>query len=295
MAVSPTWAAGWCRTHLGAEPVETRFVVSHLSEVVGLRLGGGAEVVLKRRAEANGRAQRCVTAQRLLAEDGFPCPLPLTDAIVEAGVAVHAERLVEGGEVETDDSPAAAARSAALLADHVRRLERLGVDPPLPNPEWVDWHAPPARHDGVAAPDWMGDLRRRVQAKLAGCELAAVVGHVDWEAQNMRWRDGRPLVVHDWDSLASMPEAAIAGTAAGVFASHGAPVLAPLESSAAFLDAYERARGFVFGPHEREVAWAASLWVALHNAYDELLFARPRLSFERLAAQRDDRLARACA
>ena len=109
----------------------------------------------------------------------------------------------------------------------------------------------------------------------------------------MRWEHGEPLVVHDWDSLAWLPEAAIVGTAAGVFASHGKPKLAPLASSATFLGAYQRARGAQFSREEEEIAWAASLWVALPNARDELIYDHPRLSFERLEEQRADRLARA--
>ena len=72
------------------------FCVSYLSEVVGVRLADGREVVVKRRVDESGRAGRCVTAQRLLAEQGFPCPMPLTDVIVSDGVAVHAERFLGG-------------------------------------------------------------------------------------------------------------------------------------------------------------------------------------------------------
>ncbi len=290
MDESPTWVESWCLTHLGAAPLETVFLVSHLSEVVGLRVSDGREVVLKRRPDPTGRAGRCVAAQRTLADGGFPCPPPLTDAIAEHGFATHAELLVAGGALEQDDSPAAAGRSATLLADHIRRLAAFRLAPPLPNPEWVDWVSPPARHAGADVPEWLDDARGRVRAKLAACVLTPVMGHADWEAQNMRWREGRPHVVHDWDSLAFLPEAAIAGTAAGVFASHGAPTLAPLESSAAFLETYERARERAFAAHEREIAWAASVWVALHNAYDELLYNRPRMSFERLEEQLIDRL-----
>ena len=108
---------------------------------------------------------RCVTAQRLLAEHGFPCPTPLTDAIVSDGVAVHAERFVGGGELETRDTPEAAAESARLLADLVRRLATLDLDPPLPNPEWVRWDARPERQAAVAVPAWIDDAIGRVQAK----------------------------------------------------------------------------------------------------------------------------------
>ena len=289
----PAWVDGWCDAFVGARPSEALFVVAHLSEVVGVRLQDAREVVVKRRVDESGRAQSCVTAQRLLAEGGFPCPMPVTPAVFGDGFAVHAELLVRDGELDEEDTPAAAARSAALLADLVRRLSVAEIDPPLPNPEWVRWDLPPERHAASGVPAWIEETSRRVQAKLVGSELPPVLGHADWEAQNMRWQRGKPLAVHDWDSLAFLPEAALAGTAAGVFASHGKPTLAPLASSEAFLGAYELARGARFSSRESEIAWAASLWVALHNARDELIYDRPTLSFEQLKAQRDDRLARA--
>jgi Ser/Thr protein kinase RdoA (MazF antagonist) len=219
--------------------------------------------------------------------------MPLTDVIVSEGVAVHAERFVPGGELETKDTPEAAARSGRLLADLVRRLAALDLEPPLPNPEWVRWDAVPEREAAAAVPAWIQATIRRLHAKLAGCDLPPVVGHADWEAQNIRWRHGGAHAVHDWDSLAWLPEAAIAGSAAGIFASHGEPALAPLESSEAFLQAYESERGAHFSPYETEIAWAASIWEALHNARDELTYNRPRLSYEQLKAQRVERLARA--
>jgi hypothetical protein len=294
MADLPPWVDGWCRTNLGAEPVEVLFRVSQLSEVVGVRLTDGSEVVVKRRVDEGGRAKRCVTAQRLLAEQGFPCPLPLTDVVVSEGFATHAEQFVPGGELETKDTPEVAARSGRLLADLVRRLAALDGEPPLPNPEWVRWDAMPRLEAAEAVPAWLEDATRRVQAKLAECDLSPVLGHADWQAQNMRWRDGEPLVIHDWDGLAWLPEAVIAGSAAGIFAIHGKQAtLAPLESSEAFLLAYERERGVGFSPYETEIAWAASIWEALHHARDELISNRPRLSYERLKAERVERLTRA--
>jgi Ser/Thr protein kinase RdoA (MazF antagonist) len=220
--------------------------------------------------------------------------MPLTDAIVSEGLAVHAERFLPGGELETRDTPEAAARSGRLLADLVRRLAALGLDPPLPNPEWVRWDALPEHEAAAAVPAWIEDTTRRVHAKLAGCDLPPVLGHADWEAQNIRWRHGEAHAVYDWDSLACLPEAAIAGSAAGIFAIHGEKAtLAPLESSDAFLHAYESERGVRFSPYETEIAWAASIWEALHNAYNELISGLPKLSYERLKAERAERLARA--
>jgi len=78
--------------------VAVLFCVSHLSEVVGVRLADGREVVVKRRVDESGRAGRCVTAQRLLAEQGFPCPMPLTDVIV-SGFQINGFWTLVGGTI----------------------------------------------------------------------------------------------------------------------------------------------------------------------------------------------------
>lgn len=289
----PSWVGPWCRAFLGVESAGALFIGGYLSEVVGVRLADGREVVVKRRADDSGRARICLAGQRLLAEQGFPCPMPLTDVTYQSGFAVHAEELIADGEVETEDTPEAAERSAVLLADLMDRLAAFNLDPPLPNPEWVRWDSLPERQATSKAPTWIEDTSWRVRAKLSECRLPPVLGHADWEAQNLRWFQGKPVVVHDWDSLAWLPEAVLAGSAAGVFASHDTPTLAPVESSAAFLDAYQRARGGRFSPYEHEVAWAASIVVALNNVRDELMFDHPRHSYERLKAQRVERLQRA--
>src|SRR5436853_6913267 len=151
----PPWVDAWCRSWLGAPAAEALFVVSQLSEVVGARLADGREVVLKRRVDECGRAQACVRAQRLLAIDGFPCPQPLTEPVFADGFVVHAEAFVGGGEIETDDSPAAATRSAALLAELMGRLSALDLPPPLPNPEWVRWDSLPERQAASSVPRWI--------------------------------------------------------------------------------------------------------------------------------------------
>jgi hypothetical protein len=89
-----------------------------------------------------------------------------------------------------------------------------------------------------------------------------VVGHVDWWVGDLRWLDSKLHVVHDWDSLASQPEAIICGFAASMFAeSLGHWVQANLAQSEAFLAGYERARGRVWSREERQVCWAAGLWL----------------------------------
>jgi hypothetical protein len=96
--------------------------------------------------------------------------------------------------------------------------------------------------------------------------------------------------VHDWDSLAWQPEAALAGAASGSFASAGPPMLAPIGSSAAFLVAYQDIRGRWFTAVEQEIAWAASLWMAAYNVWEGL---GGTLSSDALRVQATERLRRA--
>ncbi len=178
----------------------------------------------------------------------------------------------------------------------------VSIPPPLPNPEWVRWdHEDDAlfplnpKHDvreaTTAVPRLVLDTARRARARLRAATLTRVLGHADWEAQNLRWRGAEPHAVHDWDSLAWLPEAAIVGAACGAFASVETPKLVSVESSAAFLDGYERAAGRTFSTDERQIAWAASLWPALHNARCETLYRMPTALCSRaLDVQGEDRL-----
>ena len=297
----PDWLAGWCRPELGAAPVQVLLHVSCVSKVVALRLEDGREVVVKARPDERGRAWACVAAQDTLARRGFPCARPLSRVTPLGGLAVHAEQWRPGGEIAEGDDRAAAERSARLLARLVDAAATVAVAPPLPNPLWVRWDhpgqgpwAPDPPRDALAArralPRELEDAARRVRRRMARARLPCVLGHADWEAQNLRWRGEEPHAVHDWDSLAWLPEAALAGAASGAFASTATPTLAPPESSAAFLAAYERARGRAFTPEEREVAWGASLWPGLHNARGELLHGSPPVAATAVEVQAAARL-----
>jgi Phosphotransferase enzyme family len=294
----PDWLPGWCRGNLGSEPVGVLFQVRQVSMVFGLRLGGGREVVVKARAD-DGRAVSCVVAQARLAERGFPCARPLTPVTSAGGLAVHAEEFRPGGEVLHGDSPEVAVRCAEVFARLMSELARVTVAPPLPNPPWVRWdHTDPGLwpaidlpepRDQSAVPAYVADTADRARRRLLAAGLPCVLGHADFEAQNLRWHGRDVWAVHDWDSLAWQPEAALAGAASGAFASAGAPTLAPLESSEAFLAAYQDIRGRLFTAGEQQVAWAASLWLPAYNLWEG---ATP-LCDETLRAQAAERLRRA--
>jgi len=284
----PDWLPAWCLDHLGGEPADVLFQLQQVSMVFGLRLPGGTDVVVKARAD-DGRAVSCVAAQARLAERGFPCARPLTPVVGVGSLAVHAEEFRPGGEVLQGDSPDVAARCAEVFARLMTELADVTVAPPLPNPPWVRWDHTgsgvwPAidgldTRDQSAVPAYVVDTAVRARGRLLAAGLPCVLGHAVW-------------AVHDWDSLAWQPEAALAGAASGAFASAGPPTLAPIESSEAFLVAYQDIRGRLFTAVEQEIAWAASLWMAAYNIWEALHGDTP-LSGDALRAQAAERLRRA--
>jgi Phosphotransferase enzyme family len=295
----PDWLPAWCLHHLGGEPADVLFQLHHVSMVFGLRLAGGTDVVVKARVD-DGRAASCVAVQTRLAERGFPCARPLTPVVSAGSLAVHAEEFRPGGEVLHGDSPDVAARCAEVFARLIAELAGMPVAPPLPNPPWVRWdHTDsgvwpaidfPGNQDQSGVTAHVVDTAVRARERLLATGLPCVLGHADFEAQNLRWHGQQVWAVHDWDSLAWQPEAALAGAASGAFASAGPPVLAPIESSEAFLMAYQDIRGRLFTAEEQELAWAASLWTAAYNVWEGL---GGTLSSDALRTQAPERLRRA--
>ena len=276
--------------------------IAIVSMVFGLRLADGRDVVVKARAD-DGRTVSCVGAQARMAERGFPCARPLTPVAGVGSLAVHAEEFRPGGEVLDGDSPDVAACYAGLFARLMAGLAEVAVAPPLPNPPWVRWdHADsgawPAidfldNRDQSDVPGYVVETAERARRRILAAGLPCVLGYADFEAQNLRWHGRDVWAVHDWDSLAWQPEAALAGAASGSFASAGPPTLAPIESSEAFLMAYQGIRGRTFTAVEQEVAWAASVWMAAYNAREEALHGETTVCRDALRAQAAQRLRRA--
>ncbi|GAA0622488.1 hypothetical protein GCM10010174_46790 [Kutzneria viridogrisea] len=298
----PDWLPAWCLDHLGGEPAEVLFQLQQMSAVFGLRLADGTDVVVKTRAD-DGRAVSCVAAQARLAQRGFPCARPLTPVVGVGSLAVHAEEFRPGGEVLHGDSPDVAVRYAEVFAQLMAELAEVAVAPPLPNPRWARWDHTDSGlwpaigflddRDQGAVPACVVDTADRARGRILAASLPCVLGHADFEAQNLRWHGRQVWAVHDWDSLAWQPEAALVGAASGAFTNAGPPTLAPIESSEAFLEAYQDIRGRLFTTVEQEVAWAASLWPAAHNARWEALHGDIPVAGKALRAQAAERLRRA--
>ncbi|HEY8789959.1 MAG TPA: phosphotransferase [Actinopolymorphaceae bacterium] len=300
----PAWTDDWCRRELGSEPVDVLFASGQMSTVTGLELADGRRVVVKARPDEAGRATSCVRMQTSLSDAGMPVARPLTRARYFDGLAVHAEEWRPGGEMRRGDDEEHARASGRWLAYFTELTESyIGtVEPPPTNPVWVDWHRGSGlwpsyepfdlRALSVPMPPELDVILKRARYRLTATELPEILGHADWETQNLRWSSAEYIhTVHDWDSLAWLPEAAIVGAASGAFASAETPTLAPVASSAAFIDEYQHARRRRFDVEEVEIAWAASVYPAAHNSRGEILWESAPVAWTALREQAEERLA----
>jgi hypothetical protein len=294
--------ADWCLQYLGAPLERVVFRSGHLSEVLGVELSEGLQVVVKARP-FQSRIAGCVRVQAELACAGFPCPRPLTVATRVGDLTVTAETAEPGGgPLRHEDG---AAPFAALLARLIKSAPAPANVPHLgPSPPWTGWDHPGGRlwpdvdehgHDLNLAtgPGWIDGAARRVRGRLTMAPGRLWIGHGDWESQNIRWTDGDPFVVHDWDSVIAQPETAIVGLAAAVWPREERPdQLASVEQTADFISSYQRLAGRAWDSSEIRDAWAAGLWVRLFDAKQEAAEGGgPQL--ERLATEIDERLDRA--
>jgi hypothetical protein len=265
-----------------------------------MRLADGREVVLKMRPPAE-RIATCISVQRYAWEHGFPCPEPLTGPHPLGDLAATAEAYVRGSEpLVSPDAPELFARGLAALVSTVPLEAARGTLEPVPY--WMAWdHAlagtwPPDPNvdlNGRAGPEGLeraGQIARERLRDLSG--FPSVIGHADWESQNIGWR-GRDLhVVHDWDSVVRRPESTIAGMSSVIFPSTGPRnEAATIAESESFLDAYQAARR-PFSVSELAAAWATGLWIGAWKAKKALLHG-DRNVWDRLAPEVDERIRRA--
>ncbi|WP_037310121.1 phosphotransferase [Amycolatopsis orientalis] len=302
MDALPHWLPAWCQDHFGSRPAEVLFQHRSMSAVFGLRLADGTDVVVKARP-VEDRIEACVAAQTWLAGHGFPCARPLTPVVAVGPLAVHAEEFRPGGEILSGDSPEVAVRYGEVFGRLMAGLADFAVAPPRPNPRWVRWdHEDPGlwpsiesldEKDQSAVPAYVVETAEKARRRMLAAELPRVLGHADFEAQNLRWHDRHVWTVHDWDSLAWQPEAALVGAASAVFPKLGPALLPPIESTEAFLAAYQDVRGRLFTEDEHQVAWAASLWPVAHDVRWEALHGYIAVSGKALWDQAAERLRRA--
>jgi hypothetical protein len=293
--------SAWCEQYLGAAPTGVLFRSDKISRVVGLRLNDGREVVVKSRP-AEPRVATCFAVQRYAWERGFPCPEPLAGPAPLGELMATAERHVPGGEfLRGPDAPEAYGRWLAKLVKLVPADAVTGTLEPVPY--WMDWDAdrprtwPPDPNvdlNASSAPHWLDEAADRVRRRLRdAATLPRAIGHADWECQNLRFRGVELHVAHDWDSAVRQPQAVVAGMSALMFPSTGTTnEAASTSESDGFLAAYQNERGRPFSEAERQVAWAAGLWIGAWKAKKALMFGDASVA-ERLRPEVSERLSRA--
>ena len=294
--------SAWCQGALGAGLNRVLFRRQHLSQVVAVELADGRQVVVKARLFEERHAG-CIAVQSALAEAGFPCPAPVGHPGRIGRYAVTAETLIPDGDLL---SPTSGSKPfAALLAQLIEAAPAAGSVPSLwPSPPWTGWDHPGARLwpdrddrgqdlNQAHAPRWIDDAAQQVKQQMRTHHGPARIGHGDWESQNLRWSGGRPLAVHDWDSVIVQPEEAIVGLAAAVWPAAGGPgEAASIAQTGAFISTYQTAAGTSWTDRQVQMAWTAGLWVRLFNAKkDAADGGGPQL--DRLADEIPERLARA--
>lgn len=274
--IDPGRLALWCAEHLGSPPAAELFRSGHLSAVIGLRLADDREVVVKVRPHSP-RLVACVEVQRRLFETGYPCPMPLSGPASFGDRTATAEDYIVGGAAlpATDHAPRLFAEAFARL---IRLAPRPAEVPSLdPAPSWAAWnHAgaglwprpedSDADLNSDAGPDWIDRAARCARNRLRTGASKAVIGHSDWLADNLRWRDDELLVVHDWDSAAADSEDVLVGFAAALYSTVSPDKLATVGETERFLDAYCDARGQALSADEVQRSWAAGVWTRAVDA-----------------------------
>ena len=307
-------ASRWCEDVLGSPVTRLVWVAAGSGLVLGVDLVDGRALALKvRPADQATRIDEARTLQAALADAGLPVPVPV------GPLAPLGPGGLAGAEARLDDvvpldarAPGGAEVMAALLHQIVgvatdRAPGHLGLHEPwgIALPADRLWPDPP--HDpgfdlslpgGEAIDAAARRVRARVVAGAAGADRA--VGHVDWRAEHVLVDpSGEVRGILDWDSLVRAPEPVLVGqAAAGWTITWGRPHPHPtVAEGAAFVTAYEAARGTPFTAAERDLLDAAHGYVAAYGARcehsDEVTGRNLSDGWRRLLTERGDRGERA--
>jgi hypothetical protein len=278
---------GFAREHLGARIADALGYHASVGCTALVRLDDGHEVAIKVHQPGCSAAflASVVTVQRHLHACGLPAPQP------RAGPAPIGATLATADVLLPDPGPATGAidrlrsASAAGLAALIATARPLVGEPsvrgldehPMIEPAGALWgrpHSPlfdfsrPAPHTDEI--DALGRAARRARdADPAG----VVIAHGDWTVRNLRFRDGALVAIYDWDSLIRFRESRAVGQAAQTWnatGDAGSPPRPDVAEIAAYVGAYETARGAPFTAVERRAIGGAALHTLAYSARCEV-------------------------
>lgn len=269
--------------YLGSGLQDVIFTGGRLKPVVGVRLLDGRNVVFKLYDQKADWAKLTATyeVQKFLFNNDYPCPRPVREPITLAGRFIMVEEYVQKGIAGKPHEPSYRRSMAKSLADQIFLMRRLPQQHTLRKPDpWMDYHNTslwPRPHDSAfdfestsEGAEWIDKMAAEAkQILLEPNDDQFVIGHGDWESQNMRFENSKVAVVWDWDSLVLEREEVIAGVASGIFTAQGDPDFSdapePSESSQ-YLDEYSEFANFQWNTKKRRRAGAAATWVISYNA-----------------------------
>jgi Phosphotransferase enzyme family len=297
----------FCLDELGADVEEGLFYGASAGCVLGVRLRGGGEVVIKAYQQRwQAPYLRAVqSVQTHVVGRGLPCATPLRGPTALVPGRPH-QAMVESVLADPGLRPFSTAAerrvSAAGLARMIAVCRELPASPELGDHPlrrrsdglYGEPHSPLFDFAGTAeGAAWIDEHARRALLQREADERPPVVAHADWSARNVRLDDHRLLAVYDWDSVALVPESTAVGQAAAtwsVTADPGGTEFPSLPDIVGFMTDYEKAAGHGLDDAQWRAAGAAAAYTLAYTARCEHALAMTeRARPDQHAAQ--DRLA----
>lgn len=281
------WLDGALERLIGSGLSRVLFRSGRIDAVVAVVTNDGRRLLIKvHRPPVDVRIRHATgRAQRVLAETGFPCAVPVAQTTQIDGRYVSVETLLEGGEPANAHDPAIRRNIATGLAEQIlllrpyKDLVAAGHDAPA----WCRYHNGPwptphmTFFDFRHTPDgwgWLDDIARRAGSQTLAARSSdevEAVAHADWYCGNLRFTDSELVACFDWDLVADTVPV-LAGLTAG-FHTHGTtdpPEQAEPIEVLQFLHDFERAYGAPFDRRQQRAAAGAATWSICFTARCQL-------------------------
>jgi len=259
---------------------ENFFCELSVGAAFGLRLKNGRRVVVKAHPlyRSLDFLQAVHKVQYHLYNHSFPCPKPVIGPSPFRNGLATTEEFVRKGEFVDAHDPAIRRKMAQTLAQVIDLTKSVPDDVQALSQEVMFhkhalWPTPrPAIFDFEttdAGAKWIDDIAREAKRTNPSSIGSIVVGHGDWNCNNLAFKDGELGVAYDWDSLTLDSELVILGNAAGSFTFNRhleGPRAPKPDEVRLFIEEYEVSRETSFSVRERMAAAMAATYCMAYLA-----------------------------